>query len=211
VPAYPEFARFRSPRNAGAARLFESRYPCYSPQFKGLSKYLGDFSLQYLLTRIDEDFVQARIRHKNLALLMSDIDSFEEIRETHGLGRSDMVLREVAKAVSSVLRREDLFARYDEHTFAVLLRNLNEAAVVVLARRIGPVVKYHPFPHEGRKIRVTVSLGIGSLARHMKNAMDLVSDVEAYRDKARRAGHDTINGSQSMRVIFRQMANRHVA
>jgi len=171
----------------------------------------GVYTRQYLLTRIDEDLVQARMRHKDLALLMFDVDSFEEIKEMHGPGQSDMVLREVAKAVSSVLRREDLFARYDEHTFAVLVRNLNESAVVVLAQRIGRVVKYHPFPHEGRKIRVTVSLGIGSLTRHMKNAMDLISDVEAYLDKARRAGHDTINGSQSMRVIFRQMANRHVA
>jgi hypothetical protein len=45
----------------------------------------------------------------------------------------------------------------------------------------------------------------------MKNAMDLMSDVQACLEKARRAGHDTINGTQSMRVVFRQMANRHVA
>jgi hypothetical protein len=39
----------------------------------------------------------------------------------------------------------------------------------------------------------------------------LISEVQACLEKARRAGHDTINGSQSIRVIFRQMANRHVA
>jgi len=171
----------------------------------------GVYARQYVLMRIDENFIQAKMRHEDLALIMFDVDSFEEIEETHGSGAGDMVLREVAKVVSSVLRREDVFARYDNHTFLVLLHNLTEAAVVVLAQRIGRVVKNHPFLHDGGKIRVTVSLGIGGLTRNMKNAMDLIGDVQGFLDKARRAGRDTINGTQSMRVIFRQMANRHVA
>jgi len=171
----------------------------------------GVYARQYMLMRLDENFIQAKMRHEDLALLMFDVDGFEEITETHGPGASDMVLREVAKVVSSVLRREDVFARYDNHTFVVLLHNLTEAAVVVLAQRIGRVVKFHPFLYDGGKIRVTVSLGIGSLTRNMKNAMDLISDVLGFLDKARRAGRDTINGTHSMRVIFRQMANRHVA
>lgn len=171
----------------------------------------GVYTRQYLLTRIEEDFALAKMQREDLALLMFDIDSFEEIEEMHGPGAGDMVLREVAKAVSSVLRREDVFARYDNHTFVVLLRNLTEAAVVVLAQRIGRVVKYHPFPREGRKIRVTVSLGLCTRTNNTKNAMDLIGEVQAYLEKAKRAGRDTINGSQSMRVIFRQMANRHVA
>lgn len=171
----------------------------------------GVYARQYMLMRIDEDFIQAKMQHQDMALLMFDVDSFEEIKETHGPGTGDMVLREVAKVVSSVLRREDVFARYENHTFAVLLHNLTEAAVVVLAQRIGRIVKYHPFLHERGKIRVTVSLGIGTLTSNMKNAMDLISEVQVYLEKARRAGHDTINGSQSIRVIFRQMANRHVA
>ena len=171
----------------------------------------GVYAKQYALTRIEKDFIQAKIRHQDLALLMFDVDGFEEIREAHGSDTCDMVLREVTKVVSSVLRREDIFARYDEHTFSVLLRYQTEAAVVALAQRIGRVVKYHSYPLEGKKIRVTLSLGISSLTSNMKNAMDLISEVQACLEKARRAGHDTINGSQSIRVIFRQMANRHVA
>jgi two-component system cell cycle response regulator len=171
----------------------------------------GIYARQYLLMRIDEDFIQAKMQHKDLALLLFDVDCFEEMKETHGPGAGDMVLREVAKVVSSVLRREDIFARYDNHTFVVLLRNLTVAEVVVLAQRIGRVVKFNPFLHEGGKIGVTVSLGIGSLTGNMKNAMDLISEAQAFLNKARRAGRDTINGSQSMRVIFRQMENRHVA
>jgi diguanylate cyclase (GGDEF)-like protein len=171
----------------------------------------GIYTKQYALTRIEKDFIRAKMRHQDLALLMFDVDSFEEIKEKHGPDMGDMVLREIAKLVGSELRREDVFARYDDHTFMVLLRNQTEATVVALVQRIGRVVKFHSFSHEGRKIRVTLSLGIGSLTRKMKNAMDLMNDVHACLEKARRAGHDTVNGTQSMRVIFRQLANRHVA
>lgn len=171
----------------------------------------GVYAGQYLLLRIDEDFARARRQHENLALLLFDVDSFSEIEEMHGPDLGNRVLREVAEVVGAVLRREDIFARYDHHTFAVLLRNQEEAAVVALAQRIGRAVKFHDFSKEGKKVRVTVSLGIGSLTRNMKNAMDLIGEVQAFLDKARRAGRDTINGSHSIRAIFRQMANRHVA
>lgn len=171
----------------------------------------GIYTREYALMRIEKDFIRAKMRHQDLALLMFDVDGFDEIKDTHGPDMGDIVLREVAKLVSSMLRREDVFARYDDHTFMVLLRNQTEATVVALIQRIGRVVKFHSFSHEGKKLRVTLSLGIGSLTRKMKNAKDLVSDVQACLEKARRAGHDTINGTQSLRVVIRQMANRHVA
>ena len=171
----------------------------------------GVYTRQYALTRIEKDFIRAKMRHQDLALLMFDVDGFDEIKETHGSDMGDMVLREIAKLVSSELRREDVFARYDDHTFMVLLRNQTEATIVALVQRLGRVMKFHSFSHEGKKLRVTLSLGIGSLTRKMKNAMDLLSEVQACLEKARGAGHDTINGSQSIRVIYRQMANRHVA
>jgi two-component system cell cycle response regulator len=171
----------------------------------------GIYTKQYALTRIEKDFIRAKMRHQDLALLMFDVDGFDEIKETHGPDMGDRVLREIARLVSSELRREDVFARYDDHTFMVLLRYQTEATVVALVQRIGRVVKFHSFSHEGKKLRVTLSLGIGSLTRKMNNAADLIGEVQAFLEKARRAGHDTINGTQSMRVVFRQLANRHVA
>ncbi len=171
----------------------------------------GVYTKQYMLMRIDEDFVQARKQNEDLALLMVAVDDFAKINETRGPDTGDRVLREVTKVVSSVLRQEDVFARYGTDTFAILLRNLSEAGTVVLAQRIRRAVKYHHFIHEGKKIRVTVSLGIDSLAKKMKNALDLIRAVQAHLDKAKSAGHDTINGSQSIRAIFRQIANKHAA
>jgi diguanylate cyclase (GGDEF)-like protein len=171
----------------------------------------GNYARQDVLMRIDQDFIQAKNQNEDLALMMVAVDGFAKIAETHGQDAAAMVLREVTKVVSSVLHQEDFLAQYDNDTFVILLHKLNEAETVVLAQRIRRTVKYHHFIHAGEKIGVTVSLGIGSLTRKMKNTMDLIREVQTYLDKAKSAGHDTINGSRSIRTIFRQIGNKHVA
>ncbi|HYA37666.1 MAG TPA: GGDEF domain-containing protein [Candidatus Methylomirabilis sp.] len=171
----------------------------------------GVYARQYLLMRIDEDFIQARQQNEDLALLILAVDDFAKINETHGRNTGNMVLREVAKVVSSMPHREAVLARYENDAFALLLRNLSEGGTVVLAQRIRRAVRDHDFIRKSKKIPVTVSLGIGMLTRNMKNPMDFVREVQSYLDKAKKAGRDTINGSQSIRTIFRQIANKNAA
>jgi diguanylate cyclase (GGDEF)-like protein len=171
----------------------------------------GNSARQDVLRRIDQDFEQAKKQNEDLALMMVVVDGFAKIAETHGPDAAAMVLREAKKLVSSALHQKEPLAQYDNDTFVILLHKLNEAETVVLAQRIRRTVKFHHFIHAGERFRVTVSLGIGSLTTNMKNAMDLIREVQAHLDKAKSVGSDTINGSQSIRTIFRQIGNKHVA
>ena len=184
---------------------------CRSGTGAALDTLTGVYARQYMLGRIDEDFVRARKQNEDLTLLLIAVDGFEMVNKTYGQDTGNMVLREVAKVVGSVLAQEAVLARYENDTFAILLRNLSDAQTVVLAQRIRRAVKNRSISRKGRKIPVTVSIGVGGLARNMKNAIDLIREVQAHLDKAKSAGHDTINGSQSIRTIFRQIENKHVA
>ncbi|MDH3370345.1 MAG: GGDEF domain-containing protein [Gammaproteobacteria bacterium] len=170
-----------------------------------------NYTRKEILIQIDQDFIQAKKQNEDLALLMVAIDGFAKINQIHGQEAAAMVLREVTKVVNSVLRREDVLARYNNDTFVILLHKMNEAAVVVLSQRIRRSVKYHHFIHAGERIGVTVSLGIGCLTRKMKSAMNLIQQVQAYLDKAKSVGPDTVNGSQSICTIFHQIGNKRVA
>jgi len=172
----------------------------------------GLHARQHLLMRMEESFLQARKRNEELALLMFDVDHIAQIIETHGSAAGDMVLREVAAVVGSVLRQEDVFARYENHTFGVLLHDRNEAIAAVLAQRIRRAVKNHSFLHDGKKIDITVSLGVGFVSKNKtKNPMDFLSAVLSNLSKARRAGADTINGSRDLRGIVQPISNKDVA
>jgi diguanylate cyclase (GGDEF)-like protein len=171
----------------------------------------GVYAKQYMLARISEDFDQARKQDQDLALLLFAVDGLAEIKKKHGRDAVNMVLRQVTKVVGAMPHREAVLARYDTDTFALYLCDLSEGGTVVLAQRIRRAVKDHRFLFQDEEIPVTVSLGIGTSTKNMKNAMDLIREVQSYLDKARRAGRDTINGSQSIRSIFRQIASKHVA
>lgn len=171
----------------------------------------GNYARQDALRQIDQDFIHAKNQNEDLALMMVAVDGFAKIAQTHGPEAAAMVLCEVTKVISSVLHQKDFLAQYDNDILVILLHKLNEAETVVMAQRIRRSVKYHHFIHAGERIHVTVSLGIGSLTTNMKNAMDMTREVQAYLDKAKSAGPDTINGSQSIRTIFRQIGNKHVA
>ena len=166
---------------------------------------------QHLLMQMDEGFFQSGTRNEKLALLMFEVDEFDKITEVNGPDVGEMVLREMTEAVNAVLDRDDVFAQYENRIFGVLLRNRNDAAAAVVAQRIRRAVKYHEFVHDGRKIRVTVSIGIGLAAKHVKNPMDFLSVTLANLAKARQAGHDSINGSRHLRDVVASLASRNVA
>lgn len=171
----------------------------------------GLYSRQYLLIRMDESFFLARKQNENLALLMFEVDHFAKLAETHGPDVGDMVLREVARLVGAVFGREDVLARHENHVFGAILRGRDDAAVAVLAQRLRRSVKYHHFVHNGERLYVTVSIGLGSLARGAKSPMDFLSEALSNLAKARRAGRDTINGSHSLRDIVRENGSKDVA
>jgi two-component system cell cycle response regulator len=166
---------------------------------------------QDLLMQMDESLFQTKTRDKNLALLMFEVDHLEAMIKAFGPAAGDWVLDEMTKIVNSVLDQDDVFAQYENHIFGVLLRNRDEAAAAVVAQRIRRGVKYHEFVYEGRKIPVTVSLGIGLAEKQVKNPMDFLSATLANLAKARRAGRDTINGRRQLRDVVGSLAGKNVA
>src|SRR5262249_9686561 len=53
------------------------------------------------------------------ALLLTDIDHFKKVNDTHGHPTGDVVLRGVAQVVSGCVRKVDLAARYGGEEFAI--------------------------------------------------------------------------------------------
>ena len=166
---------------------------------------------QHLLMQMDENLFQSKARDKKPALLMFEVDHLEAITKAYGPTAGEAVLREMVEIVNGVLDRDDVFAQYEDRIFGVLLRDQNDAAAAVVAQRIRRAVKYHEFVHEGRKIPVTVSLGVGLAAKHIKNPMEFLSVTLANLARARRAGYDNINGSRHVRDVVSSLASKNVA
>jgi diguanylate cyclase (GGDEF)-like protein len=75
-----------------------------------------------------------------VGILMVDIDRFKGLNDRHGHQIGDEVLREVARAIVSAVREDDIPARYGGEEFAVLLRNPTDGMAVEVGERVREAV-----------------------------------------------------------------------
>lgn len=130
----------------------------------------GLYVIRHFRVILNRTVREAQRSHRPLSLILTDIDNFKKINDTYGHPAGDEVLRQVAHAIQSVIRQErpresqDLTARYGGEEFIVMLRNATLANVAFsVAERIRKSVEGLEILWEGKKLPVTISLGVSTL------------------------------------------------
>ncbi len=148
----------------------------------------GAYTEKYLLDRLDGDYAHVTRHGGTLVLLLFEIDHFKKISSTHGQPVTDAILKELTCITKSMLRANDILARYEAAQFALLARDIGDEGAVVLAQRIRRAVKEHKFLAKGKRIPITVSLGVASLSDKVKKAAKLIELAGDYLEKAQKKG-----------------------
>ncbi|HEX6736247.1 MAG TPA: diguanylate cyclase [Azonexus sp.] len=97
-----------------------------------------------------------------LSLVILDVDHFKRYNDHLGHAEGDRVLRRIAQALNSFVRRPgDLVARYGGEEFALLLPNVDARAGIELAHEIRSQIEALALPHPSSPVsrHVTISLG----------------------------------------------------
>ncbi len=123
----------------------------------GLTKV---FNKKYFTDYLEKEFAFADRHGGPLALIFMDIDYFKKINDTYGHPAGDQVLADLSQLMSSLLRTEDVLARFGGEEFTVLCRGSDLVGAQVVADRLRRAAAEHKFTHAGREIPVTISLGV---------------------------------------------------
>jgi len=143
-----------------------------------------------------------------LALLFLDLDDFKYINDTFGHQAGDAMLIRVAGEVAGQVRRNELFSRLGGDEFAVLVPDISDEMLRVLADRITRAIALVRFHFQGQSLRLTSSLGIAVYPDHADNAEDLISRADTAMYQAKEAGKNAWRIYRSDLDASQQMITR---
>jgi diguanylate cyclase (GGDEF)-like protein len=141
--------------------------------------------------RLEAELRQARRYPENkLAVLFLDVDRFKHINDTLGYAVGDQVLVAMARKLEVCLRPEDTVARFNADAFVILVKNFSGLDhLIQVAQRIQGRLR-EPLMVSGRKMFITVSIGIAPSAAGVINAEDMLRDADMAMHRAKELGKD---------------------
>jgi diguanylate cyclase (GGDEF)-like protein len=151
----------------------------------------GIYNRRHLIERLRSECAYARRQGTFLSVLMIDVDHFKQVNDTHGHLAGDAVLREVAKAIQTSLRTEDVFGRYGGEELCVLLRGIEAANAELAGNRIVELVRALVVEYGGKELRMTVSVGTAtSAANVLDTPQELLDAADRALYRAKEGGRD---------------------
>ena len=123
-----------------------------------------------------------------LGVIMTDVDHFKDINDTHGHIVGDAVLQEVALRLLSSVRAYDFIGRYGGEEFLVLIPSCQSPDLAASAERLRRAVADRPIETAAGQVSCTISVGLACAMAthddpHQYEALLRLSDEALYDAK----------------------------
>ena len=96
---------------------------------------------------------------RKLSVLITDIDWFKKVNDTHGHDIGDVVIKGLADILERVKRTTDVVARFGGEEFVILCEQTDEAGAALLGERIREELEKTVFHTPSGPLSVTCSVG----------------------------------------------------
>ena len=106
------------------------------------------------------------------------------------------------------MRRNEIFARLGGDEFAILVPDISDEMLRVLAERVTRSIALVRFQFEGQGLRLTTSLGIAAFPDHADNVEDLISRADTAMYQAKESGKNAWRIYRSDLDTSQQMVRR---
>ena len=140
-----------------------------------------------LLDRLNQALGQAVRQHKQVVLLLIDLDGFKAVNDKLGHAAGDKLLQAVAERLVACVRGADTACRYGGDEFVVMLPEINgEEHCAGIVEKIRARLAA-PYFVDGVEVTMTVSIGTAVFPVDAKNRSTLLeqADLAMYRAKRR--------------------------
>jgi len=168
-------------------------------RFKQLAlrdSHTGLFNHRYLPEVIEKEFYRAKRYSHPFAVIMLDIDYFKSINDVYGHQFGDLVLKQFARQLKRMVRRDDTVLRFGGEEFVLISPGIDRAKAMILAQRISDTVSLYNFGTKKQTVKVKISLAVVSYPEDkISKGMDLVDIADKILNKAKIDGGDKVYSS----------------
>jgi diguanylate cyclase (GGDEF)-like protein len=128
----------------------------------------------------------ARQTGYRFAVLLLDLDGFKAVNDSLGHAVGDLLLIEVAKRLTRILRKSDTAARLGGDEFVVLLDGITKAGGQQVVSDAITAALTAPFDIDGREVEVGLSIGVALSTDDSADPDHLLREADAamYRAKS---------------------------
>jgi diguanylate cyclase (GGDEF)-like protein len=139
---------------------------------------------RYFERRLSRELERARRFGGELCVLSLDIDYFKQVNDRYGHAAGDTVLQEFVRRLRECLPRDtDWLARIGGEEFVVVLEETGTRGARIVAERLRRAVAETPVRTRTGNVRVTVSIGVATLATTLDRAQVNMESLLQQADK----------------------------
>lgn len=124
------------------------------------------------------------------AIMVLDLDYFKNVNDTLGHEAGDTLLKEVARRLTAIIRKEDTVARLGGDEFVILFFNSSIFSLEMIATKIISTLTY-PFFINHQEIKIGTSIGIAIMPKDGHDATTLLKNGDTAMYRAKNAGRNT--------------------
>lgn len=125
------------------------------------------------------------------SVIFIDIDNFKKINDKYGHEEGDKVLRHTAKVMKTVLRGDDIYARWGGEEFVVAIPQVSKNIAVRIAEKLCNAFADSHVELDGKKEQVTMSVGI-VMHSNESDLNEMIKKADEAMYKAKRNGKNQV-------------------
>lgn len=150
-----------------------------------LDQLTGAFNRRAYDNKVTEEMDRFLRYGSVFSLLLIDADQFKRINDRYGHAIGDRCLQEIIKRTRPLLRKNDMLARYGGEEFAVIMPETDSDGARQAAEKIRQTIEKIEFLYKNEKVRVTVSIGVSTVAQGDQKQEQVFerSDMAVYKAK----------------------------
>lgn len=153
----------------------------------------GVFNKRYLLESLDREVARCKRYLRPIAVIMMDIDHFKSINDTHGHLAGDEVLQELAHRLGSMLRDDEILARFGGEEFAIVIVESDRDKAIQVAERCRERIADKAFDTSAGMLDITISLGVcAPPVDRIEDRVSLLAAADEHLYEAKENGRNQV-------------------